>query len=134
MLMKITPWSISMHMILRTINLVHDLTLSFPPLTLLLSLQVVMSSPSVSTGSNVTVSLYTQHDPYTSATLKEFDPSLGRHDDFLLLGPYIYAQKTDSKGVRSLYISYQRGKFNQARIPSTQGHQVSLDFKYSKNI
>ena len=71
------------------------------------------------------MSMYTQHYPYTSATVQEFDPSLGRHDDFLLQGPYIYAQKTNSNGVISLYTSYRRGKFKKANIPSAQPHQVS---------
>ena len=51
------------------------------------------------------------------------DPNLGRHDDFFLVGPYIFAQRNDSGRVH-LYISYLRQPFNRARIPSTDPHQV----------
>ncbi len=85
-------------------------------------------------GGNFTVSLYTQHSPYTNKTLEEFDPSLGRHDDFLLLGPYIYAQKTDSRGVISLYISYNRGNFSKTMIPSSQPHVVKSRFTNCMNV
>ena len=43
-------------------------------------------------GGDFTVNLYTQRHPYISSTAKEFDPNLGRHDDFYLIGPYIFAQ------------------------------------------
>ena len=42
-------------------------------------------------GGNFTVSLYTQHHPYGSSTRNVFDPNLGRHDDFAVVGPYIFA-------------------------------------------
>ena len=42
-------------------------------------------------GGNYTVHLYTKQPPFTNAA-QEFDPNLGRHDDFLLLGQYIFAQ------------------------------------------
>jgi len=38
---------------------------------------------------------------------------------------YIFVQKTDSQGVISLYPSYRRANFKQAKIPSTQPHLVS---------
>ena len=53
----------------------------------------------------------------------EVDPNLGRHDDFLLLGPYIFAQRNDS-GQIHLYISYLRQPFNLAMIPTTDPHDV----------
>ena len=67
--------------------------------------------------------LYSQRSPYTEATRREVDPNLGRHDDFLLVGPYIFAQRSDSGNIH-LYISYLRQPFNQARIPSTDAHRV----------
>ena len=42
--------------------------------------------------------LYTQHHPYGTATAREFDPNLGRHDDFALIGPYIFAQVCERGG------------------------------------
>lgn len=69
------------------------------------------------------MSLRTQRIPYTGSTLTEFDPNLGRHDGFLLLGPYIFAQKTDSN-VISLYVSYNRQPFQRAMIPATDPHRV----------
>ena len=68
--------------------------------------------------------LYSQRAPYSDVTRREFDPSLGRHDDFLLLGPYIFAQRNDS-GIIHLYISYLRQPFNRAKIPTTDLHAVS---------
>lgn len=56
--------------------------------------------------------------------MHEFDPTLGRHDDFVLLGPYIFAQKTDSQNMIHLYVSYNRQPFQRAMIPSTDPHQV----------
>ena len=73
--------------------------------------------------------LYSQRAPYTEATRREVDPNLGRHDDFLLLGPYIFAQRSDSGNIH-LYISYLRQPFNQARIPSTDPHQVRENILY----
>lgn len=70
------------------------------------------------------MSLRTQHSPYTSDTLQEFDPNLGKHDAFLLVGPYIFVQSTNSEGVVSLYISYNRQRFNKALIPNSDPHQV----------
>ena len=75
---------------------------------------------------NYTVSLLTQRAPFSSATKHEFDPTLGKHDDFLLLGRYIFAQKTDLQGVISLLISYDRNPFKKAMIAATDPHQVSL--------
>ena len=76
-------------------------------------------------GGNYTVGLYSQRAPYTAVTRREFDPNLGRHDDFLLLGPYIFAQRNDS-GIIHLYISYLRQPFNQTKIPTTDPHAVSI--------
>ncbi len=36
--------------------------------------------------------LFTLTRPYATADKTEFDPNLGKHDAFLLLGPYIFAQ------------------------------------------
>ena len=83
-----------------------------------------LSSSSV--GADFAVSLRTQRVPYNVATLREFDPNLGRHDDFLLLGPYIFAQKTDSHNMINLYVSYNRQPFQKAMIPTTDPHQVRL--------
>ena len=72
------------------------------------------------TNVNLTVNLF-----YTSASAivgkKEFDSKLGNHDAFLLLGPYIFAQRTDN-GVTSLYISYNRQPFKKAMIPAPYAH------------
>lgn len=76
-------------------------------------------------GDSFTVSLNTQRIPFNSNSLQEFDANLGRHDAFLLLGAYIFAQKTDSEGVISLYVSYNRQPFQKAMIPSTDPHQVT---------
>ena len=75
------------------------------------------------TGGNYTVGLYSQRSPYTEATKREVDPNLGRHDDFLLLGPYIFAQRNDSGRIH-LYISYLRQPFNLTMIPTTDPHDV----------
>jgi len=72
---------------------------------------------------NFTVGLYTQHHPYGRATTREFDPNLGRHDDFALVGPYIFAQKTDPPNNIHLLVSYQRGSFCKCIIPSTDPHR-----------
>lgn len=74
-------------------------------------------------GGDNTVGLYSQRYPFTEATRKEVDPNLGRHDDFLLVGPYIFAQRSESDHIH-LYISYLRQPFNLAKIPSTDPHQV----------
>ena len=42
-------------------------------------------------GGNFTVNLYTQHHPYSNSTRNVFDPNLGQHDDFAVVGPYIFA-------------------------------------------
>ncbi len=71
------------------------------------------------------MSLQTQRSPFGASTLQTFDPNLGKHDAFLLLGRYIYTQKTDSSGIISLYVSYDRKPFKKAMIPATDPHQVS---------
>ena len=76
-------------------------------------------------GGDYTVGLYSQRAPYTDATRTEVDPNLGRHDDFFLIGPYIFAQRNDSGRIH-LYISYLRQPFNLARIPSTDAHAVRV--------
>ena len=83
--------------------------------------------PSVANRGDFTVSLRTQQVPFNAHTSKEFDPALGRHDDFELVGPYIFAQKTDPESYMiSLYVSYNRQPFQRAMIPSTDPHQVML--------
>ena len=74
-------------------------------------------------GGDFTVGLYSQRSPYNPAAKKEVDPNLGRHDDFLLLGPYIFAQRNDSGRIH-LYISYLRQPFNLTKIPTTDPHDV----------
>ena len=74
-------------------------------------------------GGDFTVGLYSQRSPYTDATKMEVDPNLGRHDDFALVGPYIFAQRNDSGRIH-LYISYLRQPFNLAKIPTTDPHDV----------
>ena len=75
------------------------------------------------TGGDNTVGLYSQRYPYSDATKREVDPTLGRHDDFLLVGPYIFAQRKEADHVH-LYVSYLRQSFRLAKIPSTDSHQV----------
>ena len=75
------------------------------------------------TGGDNTVGLYNQRYPYSDATKREVDPTLGRHDDFLLVGPYIFAQRKEADHVH-LYVSYLRQSFSLAKIPSTDPHQV----------
>ena len=65
--------------------------------------------------------LYKSNHPYTSATI--FDPALGDHDAFQLVGRYMFAQHTDDDGVVSLYVSDQRKPFKEALIPSSLPHQ-----------
>ena len=72
---------------------------------------------------NHTVSLYTQHYPYGPDTQEEFDPNLSRHQDFLLVGPYIFAEKTESNGDAHLLVSYNRQPFNTAQIPTPYHHR-----------
>ncbi len=73
-------------------------------------------------GGNYTVGLYVQSLPYNNPT--EVDPNLGRHDAFLMVGPYIFVQKTDNNGAASLYISYNKAPFKKAMIPAKDSHQV----------
>ena len=49
-------------------------------------------TPTHTLGGSFTVNLYTQHHPYGSSTASVFDPNLGRHDYFAVVGPYIFAQ------------------------------------------
>ena len=72
---------------------------------------------------NLTVNLYTSDHPYK--THREFDPKLGSHDAFLIVGPYIFAQRTDH-GVISLHVSYKRRPFQDAKIPTPYAHQNYL--------
>ena len=72
-----------------------------------------------------TVSLYTQRQPYTEAQRRKLDPGFDHIIGFLLMGPYIFAQRSDS-GTMHLYVSYNRQPFNLAKIPSTVPHVVSL--------
>ena len=74
-------------------------------------------------GGNFTVGLYSQRSPYTDAAKVEVDPNLGRHDDFALVGPYLFAQRNDS-GQIHLYISYLRQPFNLTKIPTIDPHDV----------
>ena len=69
---------------------------------------------------NLTVNLYTSAYPFTEVT--EFDTNLGDHDGFLLMGPYIFAQRTDNDVV-GLYVSYDRQPFQKALIPTPYAHQ-----------
>ena len=68
--------------------------------------------------------LYYQISPYGNAV--EVDPNLGRHDDFVMVGPYIFAQKTVNSVV-GLYISYKKNPFQKALIPSNDPHQVKAE-------
>ena len=42
------------------------------------------------------VQLYIQRSPYTTSTVTEFDPNLGKHDAFLIVDRYIFAQVCNS--------------------------------------
>ena len=97
-------------------------------------MNAVFTSPDTYTyiEGNFTVSLNTQRIPFNSGSLQEFDANLGRHDAFLLIGAYIFAQKTDSEGVISLYVSYNRQPFQKAMIPSTDPHQVRTQYDYRR--
>ena len=46
----------------------------------------------MTTGGDFTVDLFTIKYPYTPKSVEEFDPNLGRHDDFVIVGPYIFVQ------------------------------------------
>ena len=70
--------------------------------------------------------LYTADFPYT--TVEEFDTTLGNHDGFLLVGRYIFAQRTDEGGEIALYVSDQRKPFKKARIPTPEAHQRYIYF------
>ncbi len=65
--------------------------------------------------------LYVQSLPYNNPV--EVDPDLGRHDGFLMVGPYIFVQKTEND-VKSLYISYKKASFKKAMISVKDPHQV----------
>ncbi len=65
--------------------------------------------------------LYVQIPPYNNPT--DVDPNLGRHDAFLMVGPYIFVQKTDNNVV-NLYTSYNKAPFQKAIIPVEDPHQV----------
>ena len=62
-----------------------------------------------------TYNLYFSDYPY-SGSATEFDKNLGDHDGFLLVGRYIFAQRTDN-GVIGLHVSDQRKPFKKAMIP-----------------
>ncbi|CAI8030523.1 Sortilin-related receptor [Geodia barretti] len=72
---------------------------------------------------NYTVSLFTQRYPFGAETQQEFDPNLGRHEDFFLLGPYIFAQKTEDNDDTHLLVSYNRQPFQAAQIPTPYDHR-----------
>ena len=78
------------------------------------------------TGPNQDFTVHLSYTVYPYTQSLEFDPNLGRHDDFLLLGPYIFAQRTES-GVVQLYVSFNRTAFNRSRIPSNEAHKVSVE-------
>ena len=69
---------------------------------------------------NITLNLYTSAYPYTTAN--EFDTALGDHDGFLVVGRYIFAQRTDDN-VIGLYVSDKRQPFKKAKIPTPYSHQ-----------
>ena len=50
--------------------------------------------------------LFTQRHPYTDQDRAEFDPNLGKHDGFLLLGPYIFAQVISNYNDVMSYVSH----------------------------
>ena len=114
-LIKLTVWYTSTHMI-RLTPIVSQQLLTRMVCSLLLT--------SAHVEGDFTVSLNTQRIPFNSDSQQEFDANLGRHDAFLLIGAYIFAQKTNSEGVISLYVSYNRQPFQKAMIPSTDPHQV----------
>ena len=66
------------------------------------------------------MNLYTSDYPYTEA--KVFDAALGDHNGFLVVGRYIFAQRTDN-GVQALYVSDKRKPFQKAMIPTPYAHE-----------
>ena len=71
---------------------------------------------------NYSLNLYTSVYPYTDDPV-EFDPNLGDHDRFLVVGRYIFAQRTDDDGNIGLYVSDLRQPFKKAMIPTPEAHQ-----------
>ena len=69
---------------------------------------------------DLTVNLFTSAYPFTDVA--EFDSNLGGLDVFLLVGPYIYAQRTDDD-VIGLYVSYKRQPFQKTVIPTPYAQQ-----------
>ena len=65
----------------------------------------------------------THSTPYGPDEEQEFDPSLGRHEGFLLVGPYIFAQKTGDNQDAQLLVSYKCQPFNVAQIPTPYNHR-----------
>ena len=61
---------------------------------------------SLSTGGNYTVQLYTQRAPYGTAQMTEFDPSIGKHDDFLIVDRYMFLQVCWQGGGKGLWSGY----------------------------
>ena len=73
-----------------------------------------------STNADISLNLYTSVYPYDRVTV--FDRNLGNHDGFLVVGRYIFAQRTDD-GVIGLYVSDKRGPFKKAQIPTPEAHK-----------
>ena len=69
---------------------------------------------------DLTLNLFTSAYPFTDVA--EFDSNLGGLDVFLLVGPYIYAQRTDDD-VIGLYVSYKRQPFQKTVIPTPYAQQ-----------
>ena len=65
--------------------------------------------------------LYVSDYPYSKEAV-EFDPKLGVHETFEIVGRYIFVQKTDN-GMVALYVSDRRGLFDKAHIPIPGGHE-----------
>ncbi len=65
--------------------------------------------------------LFLQSLPYENPI--EVDPNLGRHEAFLMVGPYIFVQKIEN-GISNLYISYKKAQFKKAMISVQDPHQV----------
>ena len=74
------------------------------------------------TNSDTSFNLFTSDYPYGGGP-SEFDRNLGNHDGFLLVGRYIFAQRTDSNGVVALYVSDRRQPFKKAMIPLPDDHE-----------
>ena len=68
-----------------------------------------------------TFNLFVSDYPYTGGS-SEFDKNLGDHDGFLLVGRYIFAQRTDD-GVIGLHVSDRRKPFKRAMIPVPDEHR-----------